>query len=176
MDLNAYFQGHPPRCLAGFQVFPTELPGVVFDGHCEPTNAIFRLSCNCGRSQFVVIGYHWQNPDFNFIDVFLSPIVLRCVACDQLTELIDTDIHGHDGDQSASCTARGEGSRVEFRCPTCGPRPFQIIASFEYPQDLFDRACQEYRGRESDFFTWFSLLGICEGCQKTIEITDFECA
>ena len=176
MDQLNYHLQHPPRCLANFLVEPATLPGVVFDGHGEPTNAIFKLKCIGDASKFFVRGYHSRNPDFNNVSVFLSPIALHCASCGRVAELIDTEVHGHDGEQGASCTMHGDGERGYFSCPDCGPQPFIIFARFEYPDDLFDEECDLYRGRESDFFTWFSLRGVCANCDQLCDITDFECA
>ena len=171
-----YFWANPPRCLAGFIVEPAELTEIVFDGHGEPLNPVFRVRCQCGESTLFVLGHYCRNPDFNNIEVFLSPIVLRCKSCDRTAELIDTDVHGYDGEQGASCTMRGTGEPRDFVCPTCGPQPFKLFARFEYSDDVFDDEWEYCRGRESDFFTWFRLRGICARCGQLREIADFECA
>ena len=176
MNQIDFFRSNPPRCLANFAVTPCELPGVEFDGHGEPLNTIFRVACYCGSAKHFIVGYNWQNPDFGNQSVFLSPILLRCESCARLTELIDTDIHGHDGEQGGSCTVRSEGRQQDFGCFNCGPRSFEVFTRFEYPSDLLDGDCELYRGRESDFFTWFSLRGICSECKTFQDITDYECA
>src|SRR5262249_47862620 len=109
--------------------------------------------------------------------VFLSPITLRCAACGKEVELIDTDRHGYDAEIGAIvATVRGKGERGEYQCDGCGPQAFQICARFEYPDDHFDWNNKEFRGREKDLFTWFSLVGKCPGCSRLLSITDFECA
>jgi hypothetical protein len=176
MNQVDFFRSNPPRCLANFIVTPCELPGVEFDGHGEPLNSIFRVTCHCGSAKHFIVGYTWQNPDYGNRSVFLSPISLRCGSCARLTELIDTDIHGHDGEQGASCTARSEGRKEDFACPNCGPQTFEVFTRFEYPSVLVDSDDELYRGRESEFFSWFSLCGICSACNKFQDITDYECA
>jgi hypothetical protein len=174
---RAYFIANPPRCLAGFAIAPDELSGISFDGHGEELNTIFRLSCRCGDDRHYVLGHYWRNPDYGNQLVFLSPIALRCEACERVTELIDTDRHGYDGELGGIvATKRGEGDRVEFACEECGPKPFRIWVRFEYPDDLFDRSLREFRGRQQDLFNWFSLIGQCSGCSRLRPVTDFECA
>jgi hypothetical protein len=106
MDQASYFQTHPPRCIAGFTAQAVELPGVEFDGHAskskydvpagvtidgpEHINPVFALSCKCGGGRHYVHGYRWTNPDFHNAVVFLSPLVLECASCGQMTDLLDT--------------------------------------------------------------------------------------
>lgn len=195
MDQASYLRSHPPRCLAGFISRPTELPGVGFDGHVsmsqvdfdappgvtihapEHLNPVFALSCQCGNSRHYVHAYRWVNPDYNNAVVLLSPLVLECAACEKMTELLDTDLHGYDGElEHGSSTARGEGEQVVFECPNCGRQPLDAFVRLEYPDDLFDGDFPEFAGREQDLFTWFSLMGKCPQCSHLLAVADFECA
>lgn len=195
MDQASYFRNHPPRCIAGFVAHPTELEGVEFDGHGsvsrlkieappgvtidgpEHTNPVFSLACQCGGGQHYVHGYRWANPDFRNVVVFLSPLVLECTACGRRTDLLDTDVHGYDGElEHGSATARALGDPAVFDCPSCGRQPLEAYVRFEYPDDLFDGDFPEFEGREQDLFTWFSLVGRCSRCSRMLSITDFECA
>lgn len=195
MDQAEYFRNHPPRCIAGFKVQSTALSEARFDGHSsksqldfdvpgevtidapEHLNTVFSLSCNCGGSQHYIHGYRWTNPDFHDAIVFLSPLVLECSACGKMTDLLDTDVHGYDGELGhGTATARALGHRVVFECPDCGRRPIQIFVRFEYPDDLFDDDFPEFQGRQQDLFTWFSLLGRCATCSQLLPVADFECA
>jgi hypothetical protein len=178
--------------LAGFTATPVELPDFTFDGHAparaikaagaviegpEILNTVFLLSCACGHEEHHVMGYHWRNPDFGNQLVFLSPIVLRCASCGTETELIDTDQHGYVAEVGGIvATARGEGERGEYRCDQCGPQAFRVYARFEYPAGLFHSKFKKFRGREQDFFSWFTAVGKCPGCSRLLSITDFECA
>ena len=176
MNQLDYYWVNPPKCLAGFVVTPAELSGASLGGPSGSLIVAFRVSCTCGSPNHFVNGYHWKNSDYNNADVFLSPIILRCASCDRTTLLIDTDIHGHDGEMRGSCTARGEGTRHDFACTQCGVRPFEIITQFSYPDDLFESEYDDYRGRESDLFDSFSLDGVCANCRQLRDITGFECA
>jgi hypothetical protein len=193
-DKVSYFADHPPRCVAGFETRRVELPGVVFDGHAsallpigkvtgvqiegpQHLNLVIQLLCMCGCDVHHALGHFWRNPDYGNMLVFVSPLALRCGKCGKITELFDSDIHGYDAEIGAPPTShRGEGERSEFPCSKCGPTGLQAIARFEYPDDLFESGFEEFRGREQDLFSWFSLVGKCSGCGRLLDVADFECA
>jgi hypothetical protein len=109
--------------------------------------------------------------------LFVSPLAFRCGSCGNVTELFDTAIHGYDAEIGGIQTNyRGVGKRAEFACDKCGPRQLHVFVRFEYPDDLFSPYCQEFRGREHEMFSWFSVIGNCEGCGRLLQVTDFECA
>jgi hypothetical protein len=191
---SKFFWNHPPRCIVGFTARPVTISGIVYDGHGSPSqlnidasrvkieapeysNPVFWLLCSCGHDTHFVLGHYWRNPDYRNVLVFVSPLALRCGGCGKVSEMIDTDIHGYDGEiGDIAATHRGEGERAEFVCDKCGPREFQVFVRFEYPDDLFDGEFDKFRGREQDLFTWFSLIGKCVGCGRLLSVTDFECA
>jgi hypothetical protein len=195
MDQSNYFRNHRPRCISGFTFRPAQLPGMEFDGHVsmsqinweipsdviieapEHINLIFALSCQCGGTRHYVHGYRWTNPDFHNAIVFLSPLVLECSDCGKMNDLLDTDIHGYDGELGhGTATTRAKGDRAVFECPTCGRQPLETFVRFEYPDDLFEGDFPEFAGREQDLFTWFSLKSKCPKCSKMLDVADFECA
>ena len=165
----------PPRCLAGFKVEPATLTDVAFDGHGADLNKIYKLACTCGRSRFRVLGHHLRDDRGNAI--FVSPLALECAECGKVTELIDTNQHGYDAELGhGSPTIRGEGTRTPFACDTCGVRPITAYARFEHlGEELADSFIEEFPNSE-DFFSWFSLVGVCEGCNRMLNVADFECA
>jgi hypothetical protein len=193
-DNASYFADHPPRCVVGFKTRRVELPGVVFDGHASAPppradvtgvqiegrqhfNLVIQLLCTCGCGAHHALGHYWRNPDHDNVSVFVSPLALRCAECGKITELFDSDIHGYDAEIGAPPTNhRGEGERSEFACAKCGPTGLQAIARFEYSDDLFESGFEQFRGREQDVFSWFSLVGKCSGCGRLLDIADFECA
>jgi hypothetical protein len=193
-DQLAYYRTHPPRCIAGFRAQPVRMPGVVFDGHASVSdsnacvagvriegsshvNPIFWLYCTCGCDSHFVLGYYWRNPDYHNELVFVGPLALRCGTCGKVTELFDSAVHGYDAETGGmSASYRGEGERAQFVCHRCGPRQVQVFARFEYPDDLFEPSSKEFRGREQDLFSWFSLVGKCEQCGRLMEVADCECA
>lgn len=195
MDQASYFRDRPPRCIAGFDARPTELPGVEFDGHAsmsqldfevppgvtvhapEHINPVFALCCRCGGNRHYVRCYRWINADYNNAVVTLSPLALQCAACQKVTQLLDTDLHGYDSELGhGSATARAEGDEVVFECPSCGRQPLEAFVRFEHSDDLFDGDFPEFAGREQDLFTWFSLVGRCPQCSQLLPVADFECA
>lgn len=177
MDELRYFREHPPSCIAGFAARSVERPQIGFDGHGRELNTFFNLSCRCGCDQHHVLGYYWHNPDYHNVLVFLSPLTLHCVQCNSNSELVDTNRHGYDAELGGIvATARGEGDSSAFNCDVCGPKPFAICVRFEYSEALFDEDYADFRGREQDLFSWFSIVGHCTGCSRLIPITEFECA
>jgi hypothetical protein len=174
MDQVNYFRSHPPRCIAGFISTQVALPGGKCDGN-RPLS-VFALACSCGSGQHFVHGFWWRNPDFHDTLVFLSPLSLECAACGKRTDLIDTDVHGYDGEVGDSATARGLGRPAVYECPKCGRQPLEVFAGFNYTEDLFDDDFVEFAGREQDLFDWFSLSGKCCRCSQLLAVTDFECA
>jgi hypothetical protein len=177
MDCFDYLWTHPPRCIQGFEAQRADLPEVVFDGHGEELNTVFGLRCTCGHTTHFVLGHYWRNPDYNNRLVFLGPIALRCKACEKVTELIDTDIHGYDAELGHVYTKmREDGERAEFKCEACGVQSFEVYARFEYTEDLFGDDFEDFRGREQDLFSWFSLVGTCSSCSQMHGVADFECA
>ena len=187
-----HLRNHPPRCLAKFVVSAVDLPGVQFDGHAAfpPTpkppsrfkviepgyfNPIFEISCPCRKKNFYVHCYLWENPSFPGL-VTLSPLVLECATCGTKSDLFDSDSHGYDAElNQMPASARAKGNRAVFECESCGRQPLTIFARFELPDSVFEE-CPEFKGREQDLFTWFSLVGRCIECNQYIHVADFECA
>ncbi len=164
----------PPRCLAGFKTEPAELPGVKFDGHGQPLNKVFHLCCTCGSDHFLALGYPLINRG---VPIFVSPLALQCATCKKVTELIDTKVHGYDSELGhTSATIRGKGERQPFACKTCGVRPMIAYARFEHSDETLYDSTGELIGKEQDLFTWFSLVGRCDGCEQLVNVSDFECA
>ena len=164
----------PPRCLAGFTLEPSLLKDHPFDGHGEPLNKVYRLRCACGHDRFLTLGHHLINEGQ---PIFVSPLALECAKCRKVTELIDTDQHGYDAEiGSMTTTIRGTGARAPFACGRCGVRPTTAHARFEHSGETLEDSTGEWTGNEHNLFTWFSLVGECDGCNRVIAIADFECA
>ncbi|MDM8006561.1 MAG: hypothetical protein QUV05_10500 [Phycisphaerae bacterium] len=177
MDQLDYYRKHPPRCVKDFKVHPVILEGAVFDGHGSDTNPVFSLHCLCGHARLFVLGHYWRNPYYGNKSFFVDPLALQCEACGKVTGLFDGSVHGYDPECCDLHPEReGLSERVAFECEECGRQPFVVFARFEYPDDLFNKEFDGFRGREQDLFTWFSLLGICSKCSRQLEITDFECS
>lgn len=174
-EMAEYFRSHPPRCLAEFSVNPVEFRGATFEGLAF--RPVFQVMCACGSDTGMIKGFHWRNPDYNNVEVFLSPIEFTCSACRRTSLLIDTDQHGYDaelGHGSATCRARGTPG--VFQCNRCKSASMEVFAQFEYPDDLFEDDFPQARGRERDLFSWFFLYSRCAECGSQFDVTDFECA
>ena len=165
----------PPRCLDGFKIEPTELNDVAFDGHGSDFNKVYKLACACGHDRFRVLGHHLKNDRGRAI--FVSPLALECAACGKLTELIDTDQHGHDAELGhGGLTIRGEGPRTPYACAKCGVRPMTAYARFEHSGEELADSFLELFPDAHNYFSWFILVGTCDGCRRMLNVADYECA
>jgi hypothetical protein len=165
----------PPRCLDGFTIERATLTDVAFDGHGSDLNKVYRLACTCGKGHFRVLGHHLDNDRGSAI--FVSPLALECVGCGKVTELIDTDQHGYDAELGhGGTTIRGKGPRTPYACDKCGVRPMTAYARFEHSgEELADSFIEEFPNSQ-DYFSWFSLVGTCDGCKRMLGVADYECA
>ena len=165
----------PPRCLAGFKVESAAPPGVAFDGHGSDLNKVYKLACECGHDHFRALGHRLKNDRGD--DIFVSPLALDCAGCGKVTELIDTDEHGYDAElRHGGATIRGKGLRGPYACNECGVRPMTAYARFEHSgEELADSFIERFPNSE-DYFSSFSLVGTCEGCNRMLNVADFECA
>lgn len=177
VDQLAYYRGHPPRCTRPFAISNTDLPDVAWDGHGQEMNTVFALACRCGNRYHGIHGYKWRNPDFDDVEVVLSPIELSCTACKSRNLLIDTNFHGYDPEMGhSSGNARGRGTPTEVHCDTCDGGALQVYIRFEYPKDHFDGGVDHFPGGKEDLFTWVSVAVHCPECGSLSIPIDFECA
>jgi hypothetical protein len=177
-----YYVDHPPRCLAGLNAKPVQLDDIVFDGHsAESPNSVFRLVCQCGAKAHFFLGFLNPEPDPFGIPNAFGPFMesvfsLRCASCNHQAELLDSEHHGFDGEMGNRSGHEVEGSRVELECPSCRTKQFEVFARFEYPASLMNDLSADWRGREQDLFSWFSLVVECQGCSRRGVVADEECA
>jgi len=194
MNPKDYFRNHPPRNIAGYNIQSADIPGFRFDGHPaiseirakmpglpihgpENFNTIFQISCTCGSDRYYIIGFEWLNPDFNNTKLLLSPLSLRCVACDKVTDLFDSQIHGYDAELgNGSSTERGKGIKTEYGCPQCDRQALQIYVRYEHSDELLKYNDPKSGEQPQNLYSWFSLVGKCNSCSQYYPVTDFECA
>jgi ribosomal protein S27E len=153
------------------------MPDVQWDGHGEETNTVFSLVCRCGGRQFELRGFKWRNPDFHNMEVFLSPIELKCLTCATSEVVFDSAKHGYDAALGhGSSTVRAKGAPGTYACEKCGGSTFMSVARFEYTDDLFDGSFDDFAGGKEELFTWASIAVTCAKCGQLSIPGDFECA
>jgi hypothetical protein len=110
-----------------------------------------------------VLGHHLKND--HGTPIFVSPLALECAQ------------HGYDAELGhGSATIRGKGKRSAFACDKCGARPVTAHARFEHSGETLEDSTGAFTGNEQNLFTWFSLVGKCDGCKRVLHVADFECA
>jgi hypothetical protein len=174
-----YYWEHVPRILQGFSYTRAQFPeNIRLDGHGEELNTIFRLSCACGSTLHSVLG-HYDRFEWNGEELteFVAPLILRCEACRKQTLLIDTDVHGYDGEcGNNKSPSEGRGTPEPGKCEACHAAAHEMYARFEYPDELLDEGALPAGKKPEDFFSWFSLIGKCEADGSYSLLADFECA
>ena len=184
----AYYIRHPPRILKAFVATPVDQPsGSRFDGHGGEIDQFFALRCKCGCDSFSVIGHYMEN-DYagKIITIFVSPIRIECNQCHARELLIDTAIHGHDGEQGISVTMRGDNDPQLCLCEGCGSHRHRLTVRFEFPTDAIERfengkpVVEVWEKAPEDMFTWFTIIGECDKTgwrrRRPSTLVDFECA
>ena len=163
-------RGTPPTCVADAvpRLDPQpELPDK------EQFGTHFWLGCPCGSRRTAVLGYPTRIDSEIYI---LSPLAIQCCACNRVTEIFDSDLHGYDPEVcGGSATMRGSGERQIYRCSACGQTAGEAIASFAFndPEGL-QTLPEELAGREQDAFDWFTLEWKCDACGGLCPVADYE--
>ena len=175
-ELIEHLQTTPPACISGFSPLPTQLDKPFDD---NPTS-VWQLKCGCGGERGYFLGHSlskWVEQKQGELDIFVGPLAIECSACDRVTELLDTEIHGYHADLAQregeidSVKYRGEGPRQRYACPGCGGEEFTTKAGFVfwYPDELLE----EFSERYEDLFNVFLCHCTCTGCGKPSEPTQF---
>ena len=63
---------------------------------------------------------------------------------------------------------------VFCKCLNCKKHILDIYVRLEYPIDLFDEPA--FTESEQEFFSWFTVVGVCPNCSALSIVVDFECA
>ena len=165
-----------PRCIKKYKY---DFNDVIIqeihnrEDHC----AYFGLHCNCGGNHFNILGYNAESEFYPGTNIFIGPLALNCIKCNNILELIDPGKDGYDGENNSSVTMIGTGNRVYYKCAHCSENKYKVAVGFEYSFDKneFDDF-PEINERIQDYFSWFTLYGKCICCNNFSIITDFECA
>lgn len=161
-----YFWSHPPRCIAGF----------TLKAICKEEPTTYQIACSCGSESGSVVGFPLSNYSQNYSgSEFVSPLAFRCARCRKTTEIIDTEIHGYDGEQGASTIIRGEGKRTDYHCAKCDSNEMNVFVHFQYQGECHLIESDPTISVE-DYFGWFSAEVVCVNCEARNTIADFECA
>lgn len=165
-----------PSCLKGVKVIPTRLPEPFDNNPCS----VWQVACRCGALQGRLLGYSLKdyNAEYNGPECFLTPLAFECAACNQVTELLDTDLHGYhaevarlEGDEAGAAKLRGKGPRQAFRCPGCGGHSFEVTVGFVFWNP--DELAEEFDAHWEDLFSVFLCHCKCDGCGQSSQPTDF---
>jgi hypothetical protein len=193
---TTYYQKHSPKCIAAFRVVSAQLGNLEFDGHgfsgkypdglIEDPNIVFAVTCQCGSTVHKIVAkskYHeiWQHQNLVVAERFF----LVCSSCHSRHLLFDRFTHGYDAETSqlegwplseiiGSDQPLPVKEVVTCECSNCHNTTFEVFTRFEYPSDLFDESL--FRGREQEFFSWFTGVGKCNNCSRLNVFMDYECA
>jgi hypothetical protein len=163
----AFYRSHPPAVLKGLQAKAIELPEWTFDGHGEPVNAIFELTCACGSRSFSV--WAWRDGD----ELPDSPVSLACSGCDAEYDVFDANVHGYDGVMNPPDEPYDpEGDPVDLFWDGL-EYEYPVLVRFEFPSDHLGDA--EVAGREPELFSWITILGRTPK-GELVQVFEYECA
>jgi hypothetical protein len=165
-EQEAYFRAHPPSALHTLRCSPIELPGYPFDGHGEPVNAVFAITCPCGSRQFTAA--RWVNEQ----DELGPPISIACGACGASHVIYDDTKDGFDA--LAGSASPTESRLGNFDAFTSVPPPYEVVMRFEFPSDLLGSG--EFPGREPEAFSWVTVLVKPNDGGPYVLLFDDECA
>lgn len=167
-DQLTYYRAHPPRALQSLQAKPCEADW-QFDGHGEPVNVVFELTCPCAGTLFnVSCGVDEDGTP-------CAPIRLECSACEMEHEIFDAEEHGYDAELNDT---PHEEPPAHDDLESDIEAPHEIVVRYEYPSEqLADpKGDIAWRGREQELFSWFTLLGRDPASKRLTFLYESECA
>jgi hypothetical protein len=107
-----------------------------------------------------------------------APIAVVCASCGRAAEVFDDTRHGYNQQVVPDPLLPSDEPRDSLRCGGCGSVGFEAYSRFEYSNagDFFMPDMAEFRGREQDLFTWFSMAAVCLSCGRQAVLAEHECA
>lgn len=170
-EQTAYYTGRPPAAIASLKPSPVSLPGVSFDGHGSPINACFELTCECGGKGFYVLAHDGA-------DWVVDPVSVRCAACSKQTVIFDGRSQGYDGALgNLPETPLPTTPIQELFAETLGASPYRVAVRYEYADDVLgDPEYADWKGRESELFTWFTVVARPMAGDAAESVFDQECS
>ena len=181
----SFLRSHAPRCLNSFQATQAPLPDMPFKGHGQALASTFQLSCHLGDRRYKAFAFIWNDKQAHpgRDAYFILPPVKALTQPNELNKhLFDADSDGYDGELGGSSMRSGvttlEARRIMLRCGKCQGGMFELMAHLEYPDELFaeDVGLADFKGREQDLFSWYTLIGSCCDCGHISILADFKCA
>lgn len=170
-EQTAHYNSHPPAAIAGLNPVSTRLGGFTFDGHGSEVNAVFELTCQCGNKGFHVLAHDGD-------EWVVDPVYVRCSACAKQAVIFDARGQGYDGalghlpESPAPATAL-----QELSADGIGPAPYRVAVRYEYAEDvLADPDFADWKGREAELFTWFTVVARPLNGDGAESVFDQECA
>jgi len=193
---TAYYQEHPPTCVAEFLPQPAWLDHVDFDRHgfsgmypdglLPDPNIVFAIQCQCGGNMHRIIAESEQEDIWHHKNLVIAErYFLECSSCQSRHLFFDKFLHGYNAESSkieASSWSEfveadrvsGKHEKTTCKCANCKHTTFEVFARVEYPSDLFDEPL--FEGKEQEFFSWFTGIGKCSTCSTINLFLDYECA
>ena len=193
---TAYYQEHPPKCVADFLAEPDWLDDIEFDGHVfsglypdglvANPNIGFAIKCQCGNRAHSIVAESEQEEIWHHKNLVIAEkYFLECRSCQSRHLLFDPSLYGYNAetfrmeginlrDEIERSPSSGQHEKVTCECYNCKNTTFEVFARFEYSADLFDEP--EFEGQEQDLFSWFTGTGRCNMCSTVNVFMDFECA
>jgi hypothetical protein len=173
-QIAAHISTTPPVCVRAFRLSAEKLSEPVADNF----KTVWHLTCKCNTDTGKLLGYPLRELKHDYAGrVFVSPLAFECASCGQVTEILDTDVHGYHAEVAkieggiGSSKIRGKGTRKAFACPDCTKDLFRINVGFVYWD--FDLMLDEPDLPGEDFFNEFLMDCTCLGCGRVYEPTEF---
>ena len=164
MTFAEYVASNPPRCLKVFAVSSAKA--------MDEQTVRFGLRSASGEAVGSLLGYDLRdlNPEYDGDPLFVSPLFVEWSGGGGRMLLLDTDIHGHHGEEGSSACIRGAGEPTPFACSSCRQLLFEFEVEFHYWDETVDTWHDEEPGFVAeDHFSLFRLLARCHHCGKAHE-------
>ena len=192
----AYYQEHPPKCVADLLTQSAWLDNIDYDGHgfsgiyrdrlVANPNIVFAIKCQCGGSVHSIVAESQHEEIWYYKNLVIAErYFLECSSCHSQHLLFDKFLHGYDAEVSKieglslseiveTSQSHRKNEKITCECSNCKNTTFEVFARFEYPPDLFDEP--SFVGKEQEFFSWFTGIGKCSTCSTINLFIDYECA
>ncbi len=163
-----------PTCLRGFSPNPAS-KAKLFN---ETYRVERQLECECGGLTGRLLGYPLPGEGASTAEsVWIGPLGFECAACERITEILDTDVHGYHAEVAklegglGGAKLSGSGERAPYACPQCAAEAFSMRVALTYWN--LDELGDEFDERWEDLFNEFDLTARCAQCSGIVRPTAF---